>query len=199
MTIENLEPKQYLASKSHTKTSAFLLPTIGVKVNMLRQHRFVNAFTKDIYREDLNQDYKMFCLFSFHIDDIDFQIFIDHLVDTSSYVTHYPAEYGGTMFVFQIPEKWHEVYDRFINGEYSKIPKEYVKRYFKPRLFIGVDEYQSQVWKLSKNWLILNRSKAIVEQIEKDLNVTLAPDAEVFSKPNKLEHYGETDGGYSFF
>lgn len=190
----------YRSSKTITKTSALLLPTIGLTYTWLSDHKFVNAFLKDKQTPHAYTDEKkyIFLLFDVETGTEDWQDLIDEIKDDSSYIGDYSVR-GRTMVVMGVPQKWNEVYDKFVLGQYSKIPREYVKQYFKPRLYDGQDRYGLAIWRPSKNYLILTGSDLLRKQIEFDLNVELPEDAEVFSKPNEFEFYGTNEEGYRLY
>jgi hypothetical protein len=193
--------QMYLSSKTITKTSGLLLPAVELDIAYLKQHRFVNAFLKDLTNNVIEGSRLLYFLFDFNIHDELYLDFLEDIEEHSSYRGRYAVEEGSrTMIVFQIPEELNEVYDKFVEGKYTKIPREYVKAYFKPRLYAGTDEYGISIWKPSKNYLILTGDKVIRKQIEEDLKVVLPEDAEVFSKPNHYEYYGSTqEGGFRYF
>jgi hypothetical protein len=196
-----MSKKLYLSSKVFTKTSAFLLPVLGISVGLMRENLLINAFLGDHEgKEAPKGDRFIYCLFDFSMEDPVFGEFLEDLQGQSSYVGMYPKEYNKrTMVVFRTPEKWNAVYDFFVEGKYTKIPREYVNQYFKPRLYDGQDKYGISRWKPSKNYMVLTGDKVIRKQIEEDLGVELAEDAEVFSKPNNYEYYGNTAEGYRYF
>jgi hypothetical protein len=167
----------------------------------MRNNLLVNAFLKDeMNKSTIEGERFIYCLFDFNMHDEVFQEFLEELQGESSYMGMYSTEHDKrTMVVFQIPEKWNEVYDHFVLGEYSKIPRNYVETYFKPRLYDGVDKYGISRWKMSKNYMILTADPYMRKQIEKDLDVELPEGAEVFSKPNIYEFYGNTEEGCRYF
>lgn len=191
-----MKTKLYISSKTVTKTSALLLPALGVDIKSVYDASMVNAFLKDLTApKEFIGERLIYCLFDFNSDNDIYAEFLEELQGYSSYIGMYKTTDDKTMVVFQIPEEWNEVYDHFVSGEYTKIPRNYVKKYFKPRLYDGQDRYGISRWKASKNFMVLTGDEIIRKQIERDLEVEIPEGAEVFSKPNTNEYYGgQTEG-----
>jgi hypothetical protein len=184
-----IQDKMYLSGSKWTKTTSFLLPILELDSVTLDLAGFVNAFLGDNTPGiDKNED----CIYLLFAPTDTHRKFFDKLKEHEDYLTSYMTLKGLYMLVFTFPENLiKSVYNRFKRGEYSKIDRKYVTKYFNRKLYKGRDEYGSPRWELSKNWLILNADGIIREQIEQDLDVSLKPGAEVFSKPNEKEYYYE--------
>lgn len=99
------------------------------------------------------------------------------------YVQDYYDEDGRQVLIFKFTgEQKQTIVAPFIRGEYSKIDRDYVKKYFKKTTNSG---------KISTNWQILHKAKELREHWMRELNVTpyiritIPEDAEVWSKIKK--------------
>ena len=184
-----IRDKMYLSSKIWTKATSFLLPALGVNTKMMDNAGFLNCYLGD--RTEGSPTLKGRHLYICFVPDLSEAAneFIANLKTDDLFVMDYMTADEHLMLVFKFPEVWSQAYDKFCTGNYSKMDRNYVKTYFKPKLFKGRDEYGSPIWELSKNWSILNADSIIKKQIEDDLDVKLPEGAEVFSKPNENEYY----------
>ena len=93
------------------------------------------------------------------------------------YKEEYNLDEERILFVFNIPSKWKEtVVEPFLQGKYSEIDREYVKRYFPESV------YKSGNKEPSVNYMILNKDELLKNYWENMLDVDLDEDAEVWSK-----------------
>lgn len=92
---------------------------------------------------------------------------------------------GDTLYVFSITEEEREgVVEPFKRGEYSKMDRKYVERFFP----------NQAGHRLYPNRLVCDKSDLMREAIETELGVHLPDNAEVWSKPKMEEEvYGYTD------
>lgn len=103
----------------------------------------------------------------------------------SMYVRDYYDDQGKFIVVFKFtPEQQETIVNPFILGKYSEIDRAYVAKNFKKTSGTG---------KISTNWQILTKDKALREHWERELNVTpyirisIPEEAEVWSRVKK-EH-----------
>ena len=99
------------------------------------------------------------------------------------YVRDYYDDHGRFIVVFKFtPEQQEAIVKPFIEGRYSEIDRNYVNKNFKRSSGTG---------KISTNWQILHKDKALRDHWERELNVTsyiqihIPEDAEVWSKIKK--------------
>ena len=90
------------------------------------------------------------------------------------------------VFKFSISDDFKvQVMRPFINGQYSKIDKNYVKTYFSSYVFHETGT------KPSVNWQILTKDAELKKYWENKIGVTFIEDMEVWSRPEKKEEiYG---------
>lgn len=176
-----------------TKTSSFLLPALGLDLNLLYSFGFLNSYISDSkmsYGDDKKLIYLLFKCPENPESLQEFEEFCSLLREQDNYIDEYDPEEGKVMVVMKVLDKWSKVYDQFIIGKYSNFPKEYVHQFFRPKVYVGLSElYKEPVWKDSVNWKILHRCDTLKHDLEKRLDVSLPQGAEVFSRPNELECY----------
>jgi len=110
------------------------------------------------------------------------QILTEHLQSKPTFVEDYEPQKGKRIFVFRLPEEVKEAYTfKILEGKYSEADRSVVDRLF-PN-----DPHHSHYG----NRLILEKSDVWKKQIEKEIGVSLADGAEVYSKPfPRNEVYG---------
>jgi len=81
-------------------------------------------------------------------------------------------EDNSFVYVFKVTEEQRStILNKFMNGEYSKIDRDYVKNSFQPS-------------ETSTNYLVLTKSDKLRTYWENRIGLSLPKDAEVWSKPN---------------
>jgi hypothetical protein len=110
------------------------------------------------------------------------QSLTEHLQSSPTFVEDYVPQKGKRIFVFRLPEEVKETYTfKILEGKYSEADRKVVDRFF-PN-----DPHHSHYG----NRLILEKSDVWKKQIEKEIGVSLADGAEVYSKPfPRNEVYG---------
>lgn len=100
----------------------------------------------------------------------------DYYESHDRFISHIELQDGTSIVVLSITAKERKnIVLPFLNGEYSKIDRKYVTKYFSSTVNGNV----------STNWLILNKSNSLRQYWEKRIGITLPADAEVWSKPKK--------------
>lgn len=174
-----------------TKTHAFLLPASGVDVGLMYRFGFGNAYINDSHMFFGEGRKLIYLLFNIEgLDPSDFEGVCAAMRKQDNYVTEYDPEENKVMIVMEILEKWNEVYDKFVIGKYSEIPKEYTNKYFRRKKYAGIDSITGEPkWIDSFNWQVLNKSIKLRVELENRLDVKLPEGAEVYSRPNEKECY----------
>lgn len=108
---------------------------------------------------------------------------LKELRDHKMYIDYYCDDDGNTIIVFRFSnEQKEKIVQPFIEGKYSEIDRDYVKKYFRRTTSSG---------RISTNWQILNKAKELWKHWMQELNVTpyirinIPEDAEVWSKIKK--------------
>lgn len=110
---------------------------------------------------------------------------LDRIREDERYVTEYDPDIGQTMFILRINEEYREnVVKPFMEGKYSKIDKNYVRRHFNPVSPNGT---------ISNNWMILHKDPILRKNWSALIGIELKEDAEVWSKPKREEEIYDYD------
>lgn len=100
----------------------------------------------------------------------------------------YLTSKGYTAYVFKVYEPYKEsVVSHFLDGRYSQIDRDYVEKHF-PKTST----------RLTVNRQVLDKSPVLRKMWERKLDVTLPPEAEVWSKPRlevEIHGYAVSDDG----
>jgi len=106
-------------SIKHTLTSTFLLPTVGVNLN-----NFGRSFTNAYISEENGISIYVVCNNNEHDSEL-----LTSLVRCQINPNFFDKEdiEDEIIIKFKIPEEYHEVYNLFIEGSYSKFPEHYKK------------------------------------------------------------------------
>lgn len=104
--------RRYMSNRK-SLTRSYLLPLIGRNKDWYTP-ALKDVFLRDNLRDDLNQTGRLFLLVN-NANSISYAI-----RGLPEYVIEYAVSEFETMFVLQLPSKFHDDYNRFINGQYSK-------------------------------------------------------------------------------
>jgi len=179
-------PRTFLSSDTITKASALLLSTIDVSWSIIKNYGFKNAYLGDSRKVEVYPNRCLYLLFEYS-KDTDIELISNILRANNGYLDEYDPKDGQVVFVIKVPERWHRVYDLFIQGKYGEFDKEYISKYFPQFVFNGLDAYGNARRKESHNFKVLTRAESLRKEIEESLGVQLKPDAELLSKPNSRE------------
>lgn len=120
---------------------------------------FVNAYIQD-HEYDIRWDLEgcLFLLFKPGNLNNEFENFSESLRNLSNFRDEYDIQ-QGVVFVLEVPDKYKNIFNTFIDGSYSKFDKTYIKECI-PQYING---------KLSKRWKIFYKDKALFEELAQDL------------------------------
>jgi len=143
----------------YNKTSRFLLPALRLEDKALIEMGLVNAFLQD-NEYDIRWDLEgcLFLLFKPNKLDSNFEEYCDAIRQLTNFKDEYDVE-DGIMMVLEIPDKYKHIINTFVEGQYSKMDKSYVKECI-PQFVSG---------KLSKRWKIFYRDKSVISDLAKEL------------------------------
>lgn len=154
------------------KSASFILPTLGLDYSVLKRNGFQTTYLGDArlsdWRSTLGE--KLYV----ELDSTCSSTYLKELTKHPQY-SNLRMDGDNYLIEFDIPKKWKEtVVDKFIEGKYSEIDRDYVKTYF-PKYTSTASE--------SMNYKILTKSEELKEYWETILDVELDQDAEVWSIP----------------
>jgi len=114
---------------SPTKSTSFLLPMLGTST--LKDAFFINQFYINTYIGDVfNPKYRDNLLLFYRFEPIkEYSRFEKVIEMLETYVDSYDNDkLHKTTYVFDIPERFQEDYNMFINGDYLLFSEEYKKQ-----------------------------------------------------------------------
>ena len=160
-----------LYSSLLTTSSTFVLPFLGVNRKwFMWDSLFINCFI-GTNKEDTGRVITLLYRFSGKTDFLKFE---SAMCAFRSFVRRYDPDPYHVMFVFNVPLAASASYDHFVNGRYSQIDDIWKLKILE---FHGFD-IDGMTGK------ILFQADSLRTKIERKLDVTLAPDAELHSVPN---------------
>jgi hypothetical protein len=149
----------------YTKTTQFMLPSIGLNVrNKLIFRYFINSYLDDKgHRHQYERP--IFVLFGVtNFTDRDWQKVYAALAKSSNYRGDYDCGIQDgknlVMMVFKVPDEFEQDYYNFKRGRYSKFSELYKEKF--PE-FIGDEEGTT---KRSLIWQVLHRDPELARQLE---------------------------------
>lgn len=164
-----------MKAKNQTQTNQFILPMTNIDISEVDNNGFINSY---IGNKDYDKDWGENIYVLYDSDRISLK-HSQHIMAQEFFKERYYPEIGKVMFIMGIPTKYQaEVIEPFLRGEYSKINKEYVHKYFSKHDVVGNE---------MTNWKIFYKSPNMRIYWENILNVELDLDAEVWSRPLKRE------------
>lgn len=143
----------------YNRCTRFLLPSLKLREEFLLNMGFVNAYIQD-HEYDIRWDLEgcLFLLFKPGNLNNEFEDFSESLRNLSNFRDEYDIQ-EGVVFVLEIPDKYKNIFNTFVDGTYSKFDKNYIKECI-PQYING---------KLSKRWKIFYKDKALFEELAQDL------------------------------
>lgn len=107
-----------------TITSIFIVPTLKIDRDGLKENGFVNGYIKD-GRKDVQYENAVYLLF--RPEDMDrFRIFLDKEYErTKSIIDDYDYEDGFVVLVYELNKKFSRDFSLIRRGKYSKTSKEF--------------------------------------------------------------------------
>ncbi len=106
-------------SKEYTKTTSFLLPMINVnKVNLIR-YGLENCYLGDHeHPEGIIWEKHLYIVFQPELYDKEFIDYCDSLRYHENYEEDYDTNDNKVVYVFKLPEKYHNSFEYFKEGKY---------------------------------------------------------------------------------
>lgn len=168
----------------HTKTTTFVLPTLDIPSDKLKEMRFLNSYLG--YKTDNFETDKIYLRFPSSPEELKQHKFFVQEIQLDE----------GVLLVFNIPDEYvKSVIEPFIKGKYSEIDKEYVKKHFPRYYIIGVKPVRNP------DRQILDKCDKWRQWLSSELDIEIPEDQEVWDKPTPetevLEYTGEKEETYS--
>jgi len=159
-----------------TITNLFLVPTIGVNREALRENNFINAYIEDGSLEIQYPD----CIYLlFRVENkAKFRKFLDEERDrTQSLIEDYDYSDGYTVVVYALDMKWYEDFEIIKTGKYSQTSKNFQALF--PRVTkIKIDGKHRD--ELCLQFRIFNKTQDLIDHWENKFNITFGEDDEVW-------------------
>ncbi len=173
MVIEKKGKSVIVYTSLPTKTSKFLLPTLGKTKEQLRvDSYFVNAY--------LDPTHEYLCLKYRFTGTSTYKEFEKYMVTDPLCVSHLEHGKYHVVYIFKIPLKFKKDVISFVEGKYSKFSKALKGRIQK---FYGRQDSEPMID-------VINKDKHLKEQMEKYLRMELPANSELASRPeDKKEIY----------
>lgn len=164
----------YLQTEKDNFCNYYVLPFLKVnKEDFGGNDNFINSYINNKYQLLIQVRNK---------DNIRFYYF-----NNSNYITSYHKNEVYNI-IFSIPSEFHLDVDKFIMGEYSKFSHK-AKEAIMTNSGLRYKKVVKGVSYTHFILLILEKSKKLREQLEKELDIKINPESELASKPHKNNFY----------
>ena len=167
-----------------TCTTMFLVPCLGLNVEYLRTYGFINGYLND--KEGYLYPNAVYLLFQ--PDNMGhFQGFLGKEYDRAGTLIIDEYDYAGgyVVLVYKIPEHFGNDYKHFLKGRYSKFSKRFVGML--PQEKSDIDAGGIPFTETSLQVRICTKSKALREYRERQLDVVIEDDMELWDKPSMIK------------
>jgi len=150
-------------------TSIFMVPTLKVPKDALKNNGFINAYIKDADRED---HYKDSIYLLFKPSDLDkFREFLDSEYErTKNIIEDYDYENGYVVVVYQLNEKFKKDFELVKVGRYSKTSKDFQRMFPKTIKLLKNGLVREEI---SLQYRIFNKAEDLIEFWEDKLGLNL--------------------------
>jgi hypothetical protein len=150
-------------------TSIFMVPTLKVPKDALKTNGFINAYIRDVRRED---QYKDSIYLLFKPENLDkFREFLDEEYErTKNVIEDYDYEDGYVVVVYQLNEKYRKDFTLVKEGKYSQTSSSFQSVF--PRTIQIVKSGISRN-EISLQYRIFNKSEDLVSFWEEKLGIDL--------------------------
>lgn len=171
-----------------TITSIFMVPTLKIDKEALKNNGFVNGFIKDDNRE---VQYENCIYLLFHPKDIDkFREFLNEEYErTKAVIDDYNYQDGYIVVVYELDKKFSQDFDLIRQGKYSKTSKEFQALFPKVIKIVRNNLHKDEV---SLQYRVFNRTEDLIKFWEERLDVVFDDDQEVwyaFEEKNEVLNF----------
>lgn len=162
--------------KKKTITSIFMVPTLKINRDELKDNGFLNAYTKDI-KKDFNYTDCIYLLFK--PENLDrFRDFLDNEYErTKAVIDDYDYEDGYVVVIYQLNGKFKKDVELIKQGKYSKTSKEFQAMF--PKV-VKIKKNGLSRDEISLQYRVFNKTKDLVEFWEDKLGVEFDEDQEIW-------------------
>ena len=159
-----------------TITSIFIVPTLGINRESLRENLFLNGYVEDASK-DVQYSKCVYLLFR-PIDLDKFRIFLDGEYErTKSIIDDYDHEGGFVVVVYKLNDKFKTDYGLVKLGRYSKTSKEFQALF--PKI-VKVQTGSVKKEEISLQYRIFNKTEDLRVYWSELLDVEFTDDMEVW-------------------
>lgn len=161
---------------NRTITNIFMVPTLGIKRNILKRLGFVNAFSSD---PNLPVQYEGCIYLLFRTENpANIQSFIDKEYDNTSRELVDDYNYGEyVVLVYKLRDDLKEDYELIRQGKYSEVSRDF-RGFFDKK--VRVQSETGTEHKISLQHRIFNKDKELKKYWEEKIGAELEPDKEVW-------------------
>ena len=157
-------------------TSIFMVPTLQVPKDALRGNGFINAYVRDVRKEDCYDE----CIYLlFKPENLDkFREFLDNEYErTKAVIEDYDYEDGFVVVVYQLDDKYKSDFVLIKQGKYSKTSAQFQKLF--PKV-IKITRKGLHKDEISLQYRIFNKADDLIEFWENKLGIQFEDDYEVW-------------------
>jgi hypothetical protein len=180
-----------------TITSIFMVPTLQIPKNSLKDNGFINAYSTDIDKEHQYKD--CICLL-FKPPNLDkFREFLDLEHErTKNVIEDYDYEDGFVVVVYKLDDKFKEDFDLIRQGKYSKTSKKFQDVFPKAVKILINGKHRDEI---ALQVRIFKKTQDLIDFWEEKLDVKFEEDQEVWRgwddqdeqlNLNKIKEYEST-------
>lgn len=161
-----------------TITTIFIVPTLKIDRDRLKENNFLNAYSHDKMREKEYTDCVFLLFKPTHLDN--FRLFLDEEYErTKSVIEDYDHDGNFVVVVYKLDSKFKEDYKLIRKGKYSKTSKEFQKL-FPKTLPMQMSSSVKKTDEISLQFRIFNKTSDLVEYWEKKFDVIFGEEQEVW-------------------
>lgn len=160
-----------------TITSIFIVPTLKINREKLRENGYLNGYLSDV-RRDIQYQNAVYLLFKpGNLDQ--FREFLDSEADrTKQLIDDYDYEDGFVVVVYTLDKKWKKDFALVREGLYSKTSKEFQDSFPKVIKIMKNGLHRDEI---SMQFRIFNKTQDLREYWEKRLDMEFTEDMEVWN------------------
>jgi hypothetical protein len=161
-----------------TITTMFIVPTLSINRDKLRENMFINGYIKDGKRE-IQYENSIYLLFK--PENLDrFKEFLDEEYErTKQIIDDYDYEDGYVVVVYTLNEKLKSDFELIKQGKYSKTSARFQSIF--PKTFVSTEDPSQYSSKISLQYRIFNKTEDLREYWEDKLGIVLDENMEVWS------------------
>lgn len=161
-----------------TITTMFIVPTLSINRDKLRENMFINGYIKDGKRE-IQYENSIYLLFK--PENLDrFKEFLDEEYErTKQIIDDYDYEDGYVVVVYTLNEKLKSDFELIKQGKYSKTSTRFQSIF--PKTFVSTEDPSQYSSKISLQYRIFNKTEDLREYWEDKLGIVLDENMEVWS------------------